>query len=185
MGATVPKVHATLKARQRAERHKYQPDMALRVHRALSWLDRAERSVDDPDGRFIFLWIAFNAAYATEIDERFRLSEQATFQAFLGKLLSLDQAKCFDELVKQPRRAYVVEVEAGCARGMNVTARPYTKRRAPILLVSSAMSERWRNQRWMQSWVWWPILQVCPMRAFRRSQHGSVAAWMGELEWLV
>jgi hypothetical protein len=99
MSATDPMDHATLKARQRAERHKHQTDMALRVHRALSWLDRAERSTDDPDGRFIFLWIAFNAAYATEIDERYRLSEQATFQAFLGKLLSLDKAKRFDQLV--------------------------------------------------------------------------------------
>ena len=35
------------------------------VQRALSWLDRAENSTDDPDGAFIFYWIAFNAAYAT------------------------------------------------------------------------------------------------------------------------
>ena len=46
----------------------------------------------DEDGRFIFLWIAFNAAYATEIDERYRLSEQATFRAFLQKLADLDAA---------------------------------------------------------------------------------------------
>jgi len=46
----------------------------------------------DDDGRFIFLWIAFNAAYATEIDERYRLSEQATFRAFLQKLADLDAA---------------------------------------------------------------------------------------------
>jgi hypothetical protein len=46
----------------------------------------------DEDGRFIVLWIAFNAAYATEIDERYRLSEQATFRAFLQKLADLDAA---------------------------------------------------------------------------------------------
>lgn len=79
-----------LKARQRAERAGHPPNLALRVHRALSWLDRAEQAYDDVDGQFIFLWIAFNAAYATDIDERYRAGELDTFRAFLGKLLSLD-----------------------------------------------------------------------------------------------
>jgi hypothetical protein len=30
-----------LKTRQRAERHGHPPNLALRVHRALSWLNRA------------------------------------------------------------------------------------------------------------------------------------------------
>lgn len=68
--------HRTLKQRQRSERDSYHPNLALRVHRALSWLNRAEQA-DDPDGRFIFLWIVFNAAYATEIDESYRLSERS------------------------------------------------------------------------------------------------------------
>ena len=52
----------------------------IRLHRAISWLDRAEREVDDPDARFIFLWIAFNAGYAREmgIEESFR-KQLATF----------------------------------------------------------------------------------------------------------
>jgi len=54
-----------LKARQRAERERYPPNLGLRVHRALSWLGRAEQLVEDVDARFVFLWIAFNAAYAT------------------------------------------------------------------------------------------------------------------------
>ena len=56
-----------LKARQRAERHAHHPNLALRVHRALSWLGRAEQFAIqvDPDAQFVFLWIAFNAAYAT------------------------------------------------------------------------------------------------------------------------
>lgn len=36
------------------------------------------------------MWIAFNAAYATDIDERYREVEQTTFRAFLEKLLELD-----------------------------------------------------------------------------------------------
>jgi len=53
------KPHAELKSRQRAEREGWPEFLALRVHRALSWLDRAERCEDD-DGRFVFLWVAFD-----------------------------------------------------------------------------------------------------------------------------
>lgn len=88
-----------LKTRHRAERDAWHPNLSLRVHRALSWLDRAEQLADDADGQFIFLWIAFNAAYATEIDERFRLSEQETFRNFLQKLVELDKPKRIAELV--------------------------------------------------------------------------------------
>ena len=61
-----------LKARHRAEREGQHPNLALRLPRALSWLNRAEQMTGDADLRFILLWIAFNAAYATEIDERDR-----------------------------------------------------------------------------------------------------------------
>lgn len=84
--------HDHLKTRQRAQRHAHPPNLALRVHRSISWLHRAEQLAvqDDKDGGFIFLWIAFNAAYATEIDDRYRLNEQAAFRAFLQKLVDLD-----------------------------------------------------------------------------------------------
>ena len=43
-------------------------DVFLRVYRAIRWLWRAEMECDnDPDARFIFYWIAFNAAYAQEL----------------------------------------------------------------------------------------------------------------------
>lgn len=88
-----------LKARHRAEREGHPPNLSLRVHRALSWLNRAEQLEDDPDTQFILLWISFNAAYATEIDERYRLSEQAHFREFVGKLVALDTKKRFQALV--------------------------------------------------------------------------------------
>ena len=91
-----------LKERQRAERHGYPENLGLRVHRALSWLHRAEQlaNAGDVDGEFIFLWIAFNAAYATDIEEKYRESEQQTFRGFLEKLTELDKArKRFDALV--------------------------------------------------------------------------------------
>ncbi|MAD00859.1 MAG: hypothetical protein CMK76_13415 [Pseudomonadales bacterium] len=89
-----------LKQRQRAERHTHNENLALRTHRSLSWLNRAEQA-EDLDGQFIFLWIAFNAAYATEIDERQRLSEQETFKLFLNKLCELDQQSTLEKLVWQ------------------------------------------------------------------------------------
>ena len=92
--------YAELKERQRAERDTHPTNLAVRVHRALSWLNRAEQS-DDLDGRFVFLWIAFNAAYATEIDDQLRLSEQKTFQSFLQKLCDLDQERALEKLVWQ------------------------------------------------------------------------------------
>jgi hypothetical protein len=84
-----------LKARHRAERGGFHENLSLRVHRALSWLQRAEQLAveDDPDGQFIFLWIAFNAAYATEMDPKYRLPQQDTFQAFLQKLVELEGSR--------------------------------------------------------------------------------------------
>ena len=88
----------TLKARHRLERDHHPVNLTLRVHRALSWLQRAEQA-DDADGRFVFLWIACDAAYAADIDENFRLSEQETFRAFLRKLCDLDQERQIEKLV--------------------------------------------------------------------------------------
>src|SRR5690625_4429215 len=76
--------YETLKARQRAEREGWPEFLSLRVHRALSWLDRAERCRDE-DGTFIFLWIAFNAAYANEMGE-YQLTESRLFRKFLQRL---------------------------------------------------------------------------------------------------
>lgn len=89
---------ANLKARHRLERDNQDENLRLRIHRALSWLGRAELC-EDIDGRFIFLWIAFNAAYAQEIDERLRLPEQETFARFLEKLCQLDHTQQLANLV--------------------------------------------------------------------------------------
>ncbi|MBU0525903.1 MAG: hypothetical protein KKC24_08535 [Gammaproteobacteria bacterium] len=90
--------YQSLKTRHRNERDAHHPNLALRVHRALSWLNRAEQA-EDVDGRFIFLWIAFNAAYATDIDEHHRLSEQEAFKGFLQKLCMLDSEHLIEKLV--------------------------------------------------------------------------------------
>ncbi len=58
--------HAELKTKQRTIRDGFPETMGLRIHRSISWIGRAEAYGDDDDARFIFLWIAFNAAYADE-----------------------------------------------------------------------------------------------------------------------
>ena len=90
--------YVTLKARQRAERAAYPESIGVRVHRALSWLNRAEQS-EDVDGKFIFLWIAFNAAYAQVLHSQENSSEQAKFNRFLKKLVLLDTKKTLYNLI--------------------------------------------------------------------------------------
>lgn len=91
--------HATLKERHRRIRDGMPEALNLRIHRSLSWLQRAAQCSDDADGRFVFLWIAFNAAYAHEIPQGQRLSEQEAFRAFLQKLHRLDAEKQLAALV--------------------------------------------------------------------------------------
>jgi len=80
-----------LKAIQRQKRDAFQEALSLRTHRALSWLHRAEQEEDDEDARFIFLWIAFNAAYANEIHNRQDFSEKRLLLSFLNRLIEADK----------------------------------------------------------------------------------------------
>ncbi len=93
-------IYQRLKARHRAEREHYGeewgPRFGLRIHRALSWLNKAEQSSGDTDTCFLALWIGFNAAYAGDIggqmDGRSTLREVESFHGFLGKVCRLDEA---------------------------------------------------------------------------------------------
>ena len=64
--------------------------LGLRVHRALSWVERAEREPNDPDAAFIFYWIAFNAAYAQDRPRSLDSTEREHFADFFDSILSLD-----------------------------------------------------------------------------------------------
>jgi hypothetical protein len=90
--------HAQLKQRHRDVRESQTLNISLRIHRSLSWLKRAELA-DDLDGKFIFLWVSFNAAYATDIDANYRDSEKVTFGDFFKKLCDLDEDKKLASLV--------------------------------------------------------------------------------------
>lgn len=81
---------------QRALRDSQPEALAIRLHRAISWLARAEVD-EDLDTRFIHLWIAFNAAYAGEVD--FESSERARVAGFLARIVAADRERCLHALL--------------------------------------------------------------------------------------
>lgn len=91
--------HATLEAQAEHIARDRSGRSGLRVHRALSWLRRAELCEGDDDARFIFLWIALNAAYADEIQQDADEAERVTLRRFLERLVSLDQGSLLNALV--------------------------------------------------------------------------------------
>ena len=91
--------HATLMAQAKHLTKDRSDRLGLRIYRALSWLKRAELCEDDEDARFIFLWIALNAAYAAEIQRDANEGEQVILGRFLARLVSLDQSKLLHTLV--------------------------------------------------------------------------------------
>ena len=85
--------YADLKDKQRKIRDSFPENLALRTQRAISWIGRAEQA-DDEDGKFIFLWIAFNAAYADERDfQPEHPSARDSFRSYFGKVVTLDAEK--------------------------------------------------------------------------------------------
>lgn len=90
---------AALKARHREVRDELPENLSLRIHRALSWLHCAERHEDDPDSRFIFLWISFNAAYAHEIPNRWETPERHLLRDFLEEIIRADSRNIIRDIV--------------------------------------------------------------------------------------
>ncbi len=86
-----------LKAKLKASADRLAEPQRVRLHRAISWLRRAEVEDEDLDARFIFLWIAFNAAYAQEFGVGG--SERDRLLTFIGALLSADREKRLTQLV--------------------------------------------------------------------------------------
>jgi len=57
-----------LKQKHRELRDGYDESFSIRIHRSLSWLDRAEQDSNDIDAKFIFLWISLNCAYSIHLN---------------------------------------------------------------------------------------------------------------------
>ncbi len=90
--------YSTLKRRHRRVRDKMHQNLSLRVHRALSWLNCSENTLDN-DSKFIFLWIAFNAVYAVDLNERWNRNERQILAQFLNKMIEADIDKQIYEIV--------------------------------------------------------------------------------------
>lgn len=93
--AMPPSQRLKMKYKQ-AEDH-YAKAAQLRLHRSISWLRRSEQEDADVDAQFIFLWIAFNAAYAGELGSE--TPERARLAEFITALLSVDENKCLHGIV--------------------------------------------------------------------------------------
>ena len=78
-----------LKEKQRRVREEFPINLGLRVHRAISWIKKAEIETD-PDGQFIFLWIAFNACYAEYSQKSHDRPERSRLNEFFRKINGLD-----------------------------------------------------------------------------------------------
>jgi len=57
-----------LKKMHRGLRDTYEESFSIRIHRSLSWLNRAEQEDKDIDAKFIFIWISLNSAYSIHLD---------------------------------------------------------------------------------------------------------------------
>ncbi|STO55091.1 Uncharacterised protein [Canicola haemoglobinophilus] len=84
-----------LKNQYKENRDQYHDNFRLRIHRSLSWLSKAEAE-EDLDMKFISLWIAFNAAYAREIDNA---TDRAIGNEFLIRICSFDKEQQIYDLV--------------------------------------------------------------------------------------
>lgn len=86
-----------LRALFKRDQERMAEPLRVRLHRAISWLRRAEQEDDDPDARFIFLWIAFNAAYAQLFG--FEQPEREQLRQFIASLVAADEAKALHQAV--------------------------------------------------------------------------------------
>ena len=62
---------------------------SVRVWRGLSWLERSE-AVGDLEGKFISLWISFNAIYGHLDDDGRNAKDHASWQSFLARMVEHD-----------------------------------------------------------------------------------------------
>ena len=74
-------------------------NLALRLRRAKSWLEKAKREKDDPDAEFVFYWIAFNSIYGKEESSGFRLKARDLFDDFFETVLMIDPANSLRDAI--------------------------------------------------------------------------------------
>lgn len=91
------------KAIPRETRQAHQ-SFAIRVWRALSWLERAEQAGDAED-RFIAGWIGFNALYGRQDADHRPWGDREAFGAFIAAICDIDHAGRLGHLVVKKQLA--------------------------------------------------------------------------------
>ncbi len=84
----------------------------IRVHRALSWLERAFEmdALENPDGRLLFDWIAFNSLYGGwDPVNGTALRERDSYAAYLGQVM-LDDAHGVIPAALQMHRDLILKI---------------------------------------------------------------------------
>ena len=84
-----------LKRKERRLQGRLADALALRVHRAISWIVAAECAAarDDADLAFISHWVAFNAAYAQPADLNRQFSAHTFFEWYFDAIVGLDDGQ--------------------------------------------------------------------------------------------
>lgn len=86
----------SLKDKHRKLRDGFPDNVSLRIHRSLSWIERAGTRDVDEDAAVLFYWIAFNAAYAVDAgkrnwrEEEQRKKERKKYKEFFGNIRKID-----------------------------------------------------------------------------------------------
>ncbi|GER08698.1 hypothetical protein JCM17843_30080 [Kordiimonadales bacterium JCM 17843] len=138
--------HATLKAKQRAIRADIPETMGLRSHRAISWVGRAEACGEDDDARFVFLWIAFNAAYADEQEfQAVAPGERAAFVDYFGRLVALDEDR---RIYKALWQRFSGPILCAVVSDRRQRSRPELRLRQALCSTQSTCSRRVDLEQW-------------------------------------
>ena len=88
--------------KRKLKQHKDTPKtLAVRLHRAISWLKCAEENTSNHDLQFLSLWISYNACYAIDEKMEDNFTERKQFNEFISKLVSHDHEKRFYNLLWQ------------------------------------------------------------------------------------
>ena len=77
----------------RGLRDTYEESFSIRIHRSLSWLNRAEQEDKDIDAKFIFIWISLNSAYSIHLDAYKNHGDEELRSEFFLTLLKNGQDK--------------------------------------------------------------------------------------------
>lgn len=88
----------------RSHRETFTENFRLKIHRSLSWLEKAG-SVEDSDIQFITLWISFNAAYADELSDI--SGDRNAFREFLKQICQLDKSRSIHQFIWQDEGGYI------------------------------------------------------------------------------